>query len=479
MSLPTRDDIISASPLSITSDLGRPHLPLSRSFDPNDPEARERQRTMDVDMAMHLSRARRETVLVAPGTSPYESVAHVQTQDHPVILPLSYDERHHLDIAKGEETHGGDDEFSADDVTLHPHLRASSLDLRNNLQQAHDPSLLASLGLPHSDADTEDQSSSMFGLPRYQADASRSSFNFALMEQYAVEEKARLGISTPAPRFSGSASGPPDVGITADPAQPLSRTEGNFNLSSTTPLRSAPSRKLSQSITSPRVHRKGVGGKVALFEGSLGAPSPHLSRLGGHNLMSHSSGDVLTSGSVPVTVSGGGVIPGIGILNMGHDRPYRFSFYSNTLSATIHSRSLSELPGEGQSFLDLFTGISSPHYARSGAKPSTANKPPTAYHPQIPNAADTWNRQGLVEVETGSGDAFVQRRGSKNIVNFDPSAKSVSRDPHRNGLNGGMIGSGEDLEGSTWWLDVLSPTDEEMKMLSDVRSSRNLPRQLQ
>ena len=44
----------------------------------------------------------------------------------------------------------------------------------------------------------------------------------------------------------------------------------------------------------------------------------------------------------------------------GHDRPYRFSFYSNALNATIHARTLSELPSEGQSFEDLFTGISPP-----------------------------------------------------------------------------------------------------------------------
>ncbi|KIM75035.1 hypothetical protein PILCRDRAFT_79511 [Piloderma croceum F 1598] len=45
-----------------------------------------------------------------------------------------------------------------------------------------------------------------------------------------------------------------------------------------------------------------------------------------------------------------------GIINTGHDRPYRFSFYSNALSATIHARSISELPAEGQSFEDLFNG---------------------------------------------------------------------------------------------------------------------------
>ncbi|ETW83532.1 cora metal ion transporter [Heterobasidion irregulare TC 32-1] len=78
----------------------------------------------------------------------------------------------------------------------------------------------------------------------------------------------------------------------------------------------------------------------------------------------------------------------------GHDRPYRFSFYSNSLSATIHARSLSELPAEGQTFEDLFGGAS------------------------------------------------------------------------KTALNDQRLGN--DPEGQTWWLDVLSPTDEEMKMLSRV-----------
>ncbi|KAF8332138.1 magnesium transporter [Amanita rubescens] len=108
-----------------------------------------------------------------------------------------------------------------------------------------------------------------------------------------------------------------------------------------------------------------------------------------------------------------------GILNTGHDRPFRFSFYSNSFAATIHSRSLSELPADGQSFRDLFSGI---------------HPPP-------------------------SPDPDKSRSGSSN-PRFDPARKHTY---HEKGVN-------VDSDTSAWWLDVTSPTQEEMKMLSEVFS---------
>src|ERR1700744_4510225 len=98
----------------------RPRLSpaLARTFDPNDPEVRERQRTMDVDMAMQLSRARRETISTSPGVSPYEiSSAHPHAD--PNFPSLSLSEQHDLDIARGDRPHPVDhDEI---ENTLHMH----------------------------------------------------------------------------------------------------------------------------------------------------------------------------------------------------------------------------------------------------------------------------------------------------------------------------------------------------------------------
>jgi hypothetical protein len=113
-------------------------------------------------------------------------------------------------------------------------------------------SLFAAHAAPHRQED-DLTASARYDLPTYQANMSRSSFDFARMEQFAAQEKTKLDIS---------------------------------------PL---------------QVHR----------------------------------GDGIS-----------------GILNTGHDRPFRFSFYSNSFAATIHSRSLNELPADGQSFRDLFSGTS-------------------------------------------------------------------------------------------------------------------------
>ena len=454
-------NVFSASPASLrghsplrrrdsvnSGDANEPNRPrlspvLSRSFDPNDPEARERQRTMDVDMAMQLQRARRETISVPPATSPYETGAQQQ-----VISPLSPHEQHHIDIAKGEAPLGGDEDFGCDDGVLHPHLPTSSFNLANHLPQAHDPSLLVSIGLPRSNENGEDHSS--FALPTYQATASRPVFHFSLMEQFATEERGRLGITSP------PLARHQNIGIMTGPAPPTTLAEGVSD-PSLSPLRSTPSRKFSHSIPGPRAHRKGVGGKLALFEGNLGAPSPPLPRLGGQSSGSPFMGDTAHSGGPQISVPGGGAIPGMGILHSGHDRPYRFSFYSNSFPAVIHARSLSELPAEGQSFWDLFTGINHDQAVETDIKPtSSSGRPSTAPTPKsnlIANAADKLRHSALYD----GGPALSHRRNS----NGDLHSKS-------GGFNGGMIGMGDDLEANTWWLDVLSPTDEEMKMLGQV-----------
>ena len=132
-------------------------------------------------------------------------------------------------------------------------------------------------------------------------------------------------------------------------------------------------------------------------------------------------------------------LPG-GILNTGHDRPYRFSFYSNALSATIHARSLSELPAEGQTFEQLFAGF---HHHTKDAAPK-AFSPPYHATPKLGN----------------------QHLGAEASSYFSSANPSIGIGPP-----GGGTGINNDSDINTWWLDVQSPTDEEMKMLSKVRIS--------
>jgi len=182
-------------------------------------------------------------------------------------------------------------------------------------------------------------------LPLYQPSAihGRQTFDFEAMEDFAKAEKKRLGL------MNSPADERPQVLRTRKPSQVTVSGDVGFSGGSGTEFRlPAPrnvrERKLSQRNALPRRHG---GGKMALFEGLPGAPPASL----------------LTGGIAPPL----SVVPSYtGLLTTtneaaGHDRPYVFSFYSNTLSATVHARSPSELPADGQSFEDI-AGNAGPDY---------------------------------------------------------------------------------------------------------------------
>ncbi|KAG5723249.1 putative metal ion transporter C17A12.14 [Termitomyces sp. T112] len=402
------------------------HSPiLARSFDP---EARERQRTMDVDMAMQLSRARRETVSGSPEISPLPE--HREEGEHNL---------HFADIAVQSDP---EDES----IGITPH--ASRLDLKMHLNTMHDASLLAHAPPLNHDTNTE----SLYGLPTYQANMSSSEFDFTPMEEFAAVEKATFGIAaSPTPkfildaiprRFPPSGRDPSEAGPSNLPDQlftPIQSPETDGEDLSRPGPSPGRQRKLSHSHPHPRIQRKGIGGKMALFENLHDPFSGGTPSLGGHtglSIASRLSGGfgrhtTLNSdaGAQPPTLSG--------ILNAGHDRPYRFSFYSNALAATIHARSLSELPADGQTFEQLFVGVHP-----EGSRGHEHAPPP--FREGYSNGANNGNNGNRKSVSD-----------SKSAIRLGPVG------------NNGSVGDSDDR---TWWLDVLSPTDEEMKMLSKVFS---------
>jgi magnesium transporter len=485
------------------------HSPtLPRSFDADD--ARERQRTMDVDMAIHLSRARRETISMSPDFSP---LRHRSTRAAEVQDDFEPEERHRIDDDDEDKIHVPHTVLTDDEDNTLPSPTPSRIDLAtlHHLNHGHDPTLLAS-SLPRGNPSPGNapqaplpegmplapNNESLYALPTYQAaDTSRTNFDFSHMEQFASVEKTALGLS-PTTKFAldtllRPVAAQPKVGEPSSEAGPSTsalvqqnepssskqsisganqdsdRAEGD---SSPRPSSSTiRHRKLSQSHPHPRLHRKGIGGKIGLFEtphvsapGFMSSPSgggPSLSAklgLGGLNIGrtqqdAPSGFDPLSPGHQ--TVSPGSGIPG-GILTTGHDRPYRFSFYSNALAATIHARSLSELPAEGQSFEDLFAGVQPP--------PSNANTP--AARP-VSNGASTLvsgvGPSGVIYSRSASpGDVNGYFTNQPNLQQQIPAKRAV-------GDQKLMLGPGSaEPDEKTWWLDVLSPTDEEMKMLSKV-----------
>jgi magnesium transporter len=209
-------------------------------------------------------------------------------------------------------------------------------------------------------------------------------------------------------------------------------------------------RKLSQS--NPVLRR---GGRLALFEGigshstpeegaipdpEASAPVPFKSR----------------APKNPLTAATGNSFAPYTDTPAGHDRPYRFSFYSNNLPVTIHARTLAELPAEGQTFEDLFKGRATMDETRGvPADGSTPHK----------GSVDSSLRRN----HTGSGVETPERDPNMAQPNGKMSLLAKAAGAASKGAGPGQGGSPEhDPEAFTWWMDVHSPTDEEMRMLSKV-----------
>ena len=311
-----------------------------------------------------------------------------------------------MEIARGElprQLHT-DDHYHG---TLTPNDLRQDLNMTHHLADRHEPLLNHLHNVSHQFDGA---------LPLYQPPAmlSRVTFNFQPMEDFAVAEKTRLGLSSgPDERFHHLRMRKPSQAGAIDEV-------GSSGGSGTTDFRlPAPhamrERKLSQSNALPRRHGSG---KMALFES---APPPSLA-----------AGFAPTLSVVPSFAD----LSSAEVNGVGHDRPYRFSFYSNALGATIHARSLSELPADGQTFEDMFSGMGG----------TVLSPEPERRFGPTPGTGTTLNTPF---VRTPREDSKISQGG-----NGDEMYKS-------------LITPGP--EGHTWWLDVLSPTDEEMKMLSKVR----------
>ncbi|KAF9450965.1 cora-domain-containing protein [Macrolepiota fuliginosa MF-IS2] len=447
---PTRRRSGSPDDLSDITSRARHSPTRARSIDPN--EVRERQRTMDVDMAMQLSRARRETLHISSPVAPYEStLPHLQpSPEHvfPSISVLSPHAEH--DTEAIPDMVAGD---TVDEDTLAP-LRQPSITNLQHIHQAHDPNLLVSLAQSTSPNGNEEPSVSNFGLPTYQANISRSTFDFSKMEEFAVEEKQRLGLTSPtAVRPSASFIRGKAVATEVSPPIPGQDGQQEEGLPDSGSQRALRHRKLSTSNPNPRIHRKGIGGKMALFENNSGEPPASLSARLGFVLSGHPSESY-------DNMPGPSGLPPTGILNTGHDRPYRFSFYSNALSATIHARSLSELPAEGQTFEELFSGINN----SDGTASDPRNDRPRnlVFTPPDPINRSSPIHMGLGNHQGAPPPNFTEATSS---TNGNPNRRSFGVDSKM-----GQPAGDNDTDSNTWWLDVQNPTDEEMKMLSKVFS---------
>lgn len=412
---------------ALSRSIGPKHSPtLSRShMNPLDPDVRERQRTMDADMAIQLSRVRSATI---SQRSPVPQINARRRSDEltPTYNRYSLHSGPDFPFPEPERSVGGDQLDYCEPTSRGLGESQSRIDLLSPPvhlgHEEHEDSHIVSRSSDHHDLDMGSTGlepvPSMGELPMYRPMSIQHThprWDFSTMEEFAKAEKIRLDI--PAPHVSLPT--PTDRTHLSQEAE-RDIADADITISTSTGFTLPPRRPRERKLSSSNAGNTRRG-KMALFEqvinNSSGRPplSTHI------NIPKIPEGSLHPSSENIPTPTG------------GHDRPYRFSFYSNALSQTIHSRSLSELPTEGQTFEELFTGTHSPD---SG--------------PKIPQSGST--SPGI----NGNGNGQSVPTNFAFRTGVEDQMKKENGDP--------------DSETATWWLDVMSPTDEEMKMLSHVCS---------
>jgi magnesium transporter len=155
------------------------------------------------------------------------------------------------------------------------------------------------------------------------------------------------------------------------------------------------------------------------------------------------------------------------------DAPYRFTYFNEEFQSTIHSQTISELVQPGGSFRELF--VPDPPELSDSSESENEEDNGESFIRHVPGA------NGDSRVPTRQGSLMdqpqrpVSRRSDSNETEtVKIESKRTSGDATPNGTKSPPLapnaGNGEKPkrygERPTWWLDVLSPTEAEMKVIS-------------
>ncbi|GAA6000979.1 hypothetical protein JCM10207_007354 [Rhodosporidiobolus poonsookiae] len=293
-------------------------------------------------------------------------------------------------------------------------------------------------------------------------------FEFSALEEFADEE--RQGMPMSRRRKLGttpSGTSPPEYGVSSATQRGMGRFGGTALSSSSegeVPRMGGRHRKLSESVAPGRMRRK-----LAQFEGAgddLGGPMPpHRTQTSPATFVNIMDTKTPLLGDKRAT-SGYGAAGGVGDGGRkAGPRPYRFSFYSNSLPSTIHARSLAEIPAEGQTFEELFVGrkfTTSPLDEDETGPIASVGLDARLADLRSSEGKGTGARTGGTSTPSG---AVPSLQGSGKGNAFPAGIASALRGERPRTA---LMRSDDDAEANTWWLDVMCPTDSEMKVLSKV-----------
>jgi len=170
------------------------------------------------------------------------------------------------------------------------------------------------------------------------------------------------------------------------------------------------------------------------------------------------------------------------------DAPYRFTYFNEDFQSTIHSQTISELVQPGSSFQELFVP-DRPELSDSESDEETdeeENEPVVRHHrddshirhvpgPNGDSRAPSRQVSVAENMRPGGGSVTGNTSRAESVrgdEKRDSQETSNSTTPNRSKSPGATSPppKGEKPkrfgERPTWWLDILSPTDAEMKIIS-------------
>jgi len=139
------------------------------------------------------------------------------------------------------------------------------------------------------------------------------------------------------------------------------------------------------------------------------------------------------------------------------DAPYRFTYFNQEFQNTIHSQTISELVQPGQTYRDLF--IPDPPELLDESSDEEGDSPP---HLGVHESRDQNDRT------PSNGDSRIASTRQSSIISERKEPPSEEATGHSTPVQSETRKQKPKRYGSrpVFWLDVLSPTDAEMKVLA-------------
>ncbi|KAH8128454.1 magnesium transporter [Trichoderma asperellum] len=158
------------------------------------------------------------------------------------------------------------------------------------------------------------------------------------------------------------------------------------------------------------------------------------------------------------------------------EAPYRFTYFNEEFQSTVHSQTISELVQQGSDFQELFIPeprvlssdeesesediISQPSKARYSAEGFEGDTKPSTRQASFDNRRDDF-MSPLARGETNSSSRSASLRGGNKSPDNHLAPKTSNTEVPK--VSEKQVRYGER---PVWWLDILCPTEDEMKVLA-------------